>query len=42
MKRMWVFAIGVSAVLGCGASRAEAQSAMDSFHGYLTGQASWA
>jgi hypothetical protein len=41
MKRMSVFALGLSAVLVCGASRAEAQSAMDSFHGYLTGQAAW-
>lgn len=42
MRRMWVYAIAVSAMLVFGAPRAEAQSAMDSFHGYLTGQAAWA
>lgn len=41
MTRMWVCAIGVVAMLGFGAARAEAQSSMDSFHGYLTGQAAW-
>jgi opacity protein-like surface antigen len=41
MKRMWVCAVMVGIVLA-GAARAEAQSAMDSFHGYLTGNAGWA
>jgi hypothetical protein len=41
MKRIWVSAIGLSAVLVFGATGAEAQSAMESFHGFLTGQAAW-
>jgi opacity protein-like surface antigen len=42
MKRMWVCAVGVVVMLVFGATRAAAQSSMDSFHGYLTGQAAWA
>jgi hypothetical protein len=42
MKRMWVCAVGLSVMLVFGATRAEAQSSMDSFHGFLTGQAGWA
>lgn len=42
MKRMVMLAIGMCAGLAVGASRVEAQSSMDAFHGYFTGQAAWA
>ncbi len=41
MKRI-VLSVGVVAVVLAGATRAHAQSSMDAFHGYLTGQAAWA
>lgn len=41
MKRMWVGVVVLCLVVVASAERAEAQSAMDSFHGYLTGQAAW-
>lgn len=41
MKRI-VLSVGVVAVVLAAATRAHAQSSMDAFHGYLTGQAAWA
>lgn len=40
MKRM--FGVGVVALVLAGATSASAQSSMDAFRGYLTGQAGWA
>lgn len=42
MKRMFGVGVMVMVVVLAGATSASAQSAMDAFHGYFTGQAGWA